>query len=42
MLLGPVSRSESVLELVKHVLDVVTFIRKRQVVLMYRGLDFGP
>ena len=22
--------------------DVVTFVRKRQVVLVYRGLDFGP
>ena len=42
MLLGLVSRSESVLELVEHVPDVVTFVRERQVVLVYRGLDFGP
>ena len=42
MLSSLVSRSESVLKLVEHVLDVVIFVRKRQVVLVYRGLDLRP
>jgi len=41
VLLGPVSWSKSVLELVEHVPDVVTFVHKSQVVLVYYGLDFG-
>ena len=42
MLSGPVSWSESVLKIKEHVLDVVAFVRIGQVVLVYRGLDFGP
>ena len=40
--MGLVRWSESVLELVEHVPDVVAFVRVGQVVLVYRGLDFGP
>ena len=42
MLSGLVCRSESVLEIEEHVPDVVAFVRIGQVVLVYRGLDFGP
>jgi len=42
VLLGPVRWSESVLEIEEHVPYVVAFVRIGQVVLVYRGLDFGP